>query len=1648
MGSLEEEEAGGAVEEHGERPKRLMEEASEEEIEKVTDSEVVEEMSENQKLKNFEPRRYQVLVYEVAVHKNTIAVLETGAGKTMIAVMLIKEFGKVIKSIPKKKLIIFLAPTVHLVNQQFEVIKIHSSFDVAQYYGAKRIDEWTAECWNKEISAHQEFYHKSTDKPHIFGMTASPVIRKGVSSTSDCEGQISELENILDSKIYTVSDRVELEQFVPSAKEINRYYDPKFPLHDGLKAAISSSWAKFDTSIADLHDSQSSQFQYTDDVVKASRKRLSRYHAKISHCMEELGLTCASEAVDICMENSSAAFSEGCDSTKVCQLQYISFLEEALHKIQQTLPHDHEQLLKTQSGSSEAIKLGYISPKLYELVRIFQSFGDSKRVLCLIFVERIITAKVIERFIKKVRYLSHFNVAYLTGGNKSKDALSPKIQKEILESFHSGKVNLLFTTDVAEEGLHVPNCSCVIRFDLPKTVRSYIQSHGRARQADSCYVIMLERGNVQQRDLLFDIIRSKHSMMDAALNREVNTSIPTVCATEEIRAYRVESTGAMVTADCSVNLIYKYCEKLPRDKYYSPKPLFQISSYGGSFECTLTLPPSAAFPMLVGPVSQNSHLAKQLVCLEACKKLHEMGALSDHLLPSIEENVVADYVEENVQSTPGAGTTKRKELHGSTTIRALSGTWANKQDSVTLEAYKIVFTCNQDCIKYSNFVLLIDAVLASDISHAEVDLNLLDRAVKSFVSPCGQIKLNAEQVEHSKLFHEFFFNGLFGKLFIGSRSSGRRFILDTENRPLWSASNMYMVLPIDASSTFGGTLDINWKAIRACSYAVDFMRTPRLSGPQNALVDGSVHSPVSSTSSFEPECKRSDDVHLADKSVLLGDLKDMVVLAVHTGKIYTVLDVLLDTSADGPFDDPSGGYLNFSDYFSKKYHIVLQRPWQPLLRLKQSHNPHNLLSSNSKPNGAEGVSASLKVNNSCNTAAKPHSFAHMPPELLVHVDVSVEVLRSFYLLPSLMYRLESLMLASQLREEIASNCIVPSSLILEAITTVRCCENFSLERLELLGDSILKYAVSCNLFLKYPQKHEGQLSACRSRAVCNATLYKLGISCNLQGYIRDAAFDPRRWVAPGQACLRPVHCKCDADTSKVPMKVKYEKGESPLVIGKACDNGHRWICSKTISDCVEALIGAYYVGDGLSAAFSFMKWLGMEVDVEPKWVEEAVKSTSLWSFLPKLEEIEVLESKLKYKFSVRGLLLEAITHASQLELDACYCYQRLEFLGDSVLDLLITWHLFKCHKDIDPGELTDLRAASVNNENFARVAVRNKFQHHLQHGSGILLEQVTNYVKAIEQYDDSHPLLPPGSSKVPKVLGDIVESIAGAVLIDSNLDLDKVWELFEPLLSPIVTPYDLELAPFRELTELCASCGYFISITCSNEGDIVVAELRVQLKDVLLVRQGRDKNGKAAKGSAAILLLEDLEEKGLLHAKHTSKRKRPDSSNATGNVETSIISMEHGSSGSFTSKKLKTSAVTSPRKQCIDPPPCEENDYSKEPKVNCDSEKTVAVLVSVKMQKGGPRIALYQLCKKLLWPLPSYESEDTKASNAITVGDDTGKTKRFNSFISKIKLHLPDSIPVEIVGERRFDKKSSQDSAALLMLYELQKRGRCRLQEF
>ena len=87
--------------------------------------------------------------------------------------------------------------------------------------------------------------------------------------------------------------------------------------------------------------------------------------------------------------------------------------------------------------------------------------------------------------------------------------------------------------------------------------------------------------------------------------------------------------------------------------------------------------------------------------------------------------------------------------------------------------------------------------------------------------------------------------------------------------------------------------------------------------------------------------------------------------------------------------------------------------------------------------------------------------------------------------------------------------------ILEALTAASCQETFCYEREELLGDAYLKWVVSRFLFLKYRQKHEGQLTRMRQQMVSNMVLYQYALNMGLQSYIHADRFASSRWAAPG-----------------------------------------------------------------------------------------------------------------------------------------------------------------------------------------------------------------------------------------------------------------------------------------------------------------------------------------------------------------------------------------------------------------------------------------------------------------------------------------------------------------------------------------------------
>jgi hypothetical protein len=74
------------------------------------------------------------------------------------------------------------------------------------------------------------------------------------------------------------------------------------------------------------------------------------------------------------------------------------------------------------------------------------------------------------------------------------------------------------------------------------------------------------RGNMEQQERIFRIIQTEYYIKHFALYRSPNVSSSN-SPMQEKYTYHVDSTGATITAECCVNLIRKYCEKLPKDRY-------------------------------------------------------------------------------------------------------------------------------------------------------------------------------------------------------------------------------------------------------------------------------------------------------------------------------------------------------------------------------------------------------------------------------------------------------------------------------------------------------------------------------------------------------------------------------------------------------------------------------------------------------------------------------------------------------------------------------------------------------------------------------------------------------------------------------------------------------------------------------------------------------------------------------------------------------------------------------------------------------------------------------------------------------------------------------------------------------------------------
>lgn len=110
-----------------------------------------------------------------------------------------------------------------------------------------------------------------------------------------------------------------------------------------------------------------------------------------------------------------------------------------------------------------------------------------------------------------------------------------------------------------------------------------------------------------------------------------------------------------------------------------------------------------------------------------------------------------------------------------------------------------------------------------------------------------------------------------------------------------------------------------------------------------------------------------------------------------------------------------------------------------------------------------------------------------------------------------------------------------------------------------------------------------------------------------------------------------------------------------------------------------------------------------------------------------------LEDIIGYRFRRSRILLQAITHPSSELAFRWGCYQRLEFLGDAILDFVVTQRIFRDQPNMDPGEVTDLKISLVSNVNLAVICIRKGIYKFLEHMDNNLWVFIKNFQNAVSQ---------------------------------------------------------------------------------------------------------------------------------------------------------------------------------------------------------------------------------------------------------------------------------------------------------------------------
>ena len=220
-------------------------------------------------------------------------------------------------------------------------------------------------------------------------------------------------------------------------------------------------------------------------------------------------------------------------------------------------------------------------------------------------------------------------------------------------------------------------------------------------------------------------------------------------------------------------------------------------------------------------------------------------------------------------------------------------------------------------------------------------------------------------------------------------------------------------------------------------------------------------------------------------------------------------------------------------------------------------------------------------------------------------------------------------------------------------------------------------------------------------------------------------------------------------------------------------------------------------------------------------------------------EIKFLEEGIGYTFEDKMLLEEALCHSSfAKEYGLSYNNERLEFLGDSVLEFIVTRTLFRNYPDANEGELTQMRAGLVKTDSLFRKADSLRIPYIVLHG---------------------HTMK---TGDLPKsVTADALEAVIGAVCLDGGMSAAErvVKKLFLSNAEELLTERDPKTALQLWLQARAMPLPKYELLKTEGPSHAPTFTVRLYMNGFEHVETGKSR--KKAEAKVAALILEDLKAK-------------------------------------------------------------------------------------------------------------------------------------------------------------------------------------------